>query len=61
MNTITETIPTAFSPETKFAIALHEGAEGHDRVNEIVAHHRFALPPEDEFTHRGIPESVLHD
>lgn len=61
MNTINQTIPTAFSPETSFAIALSETSDHAERTNETFASFRFRLPPEDEFIRRGIPESALHD
>jgi len=61
MNTINQTIPTDFSPETAFAIALNESHVQPERSHETLVPFRFALPPEDKFSRRGIPESALHD
>lgn len=61
MNTINQTIPTAFSPETAFAIALSETSDRPERADETLASFRFRLPSEDEFIRRGVPESALHD
>jgi len=61
MNTITETIPAVFSAEKAFSIPLHAMNEKPEQTNEAVMPYRFALPPEDQFTRHGIPESALHD
>jgi hypothetical protein len=61
MNTNNQTIPTAFSPETAFAIALNEANQQCQQVTEVLMPFRFMLPSEDEFNRRGIPESALHD
>jgi len=61
MNTVNQTIPTAFSPETSFAIALSETRDYPERADESFASFRLRLPPEDEFIRHGIPESALHD
>lgn len=61
MNTTNQTIPTAFSAETAFAIALSETSDRPERTGESFASVRFWLPPEDEFIRRGVPESALHD
>lgn len=61
MNTTNQTISTAFSPETSFAIALSETGDRLERIHETFVPFRFRLPPEDEFIRRGIPESALHD
>ena len=61
MNTITETIPAVFSPETAFSISLHAMNEKPDQESGAVIPFRFALLLEDKFTRRGIPESALHD
>lgn len=61
MNTINQTIPTIFSPETAFPIALAESNQQTERTTEALLPFRFMLPSEDEFNRRGIPESALHD
>lgn len=61
MNTITETIPAVFSPETAFSVSLQATNETSGQESEPVIPFRFALPLEDKFTRRGIPESALHD
>lgn len=61
MNAITETLPTTFSPETSFLIALHSKSDDREQAGETSIPYRFALPPEDKFTRSGIPESALHD
>jgi len=61
MNTTNQTIPTAFSPETSFAIALNEADTQHERVTETLIPFHMMLPSEAEFASRGIPESALHD
>lgn len=61
MNTINQTIPTAFSSETSFAIALGEANPSPKRAAEGLLPFCFALPSEDDFNRRGIPESALHD
>jgi hypothetical protein len=61
MNTINQTIPAAFSPETAFDIALSETVQSSPLPTEALLPLRFLLPSEDEFSRRGIPESALHD
>jgi len=61
MNTSNQSIPTAFSPDTTFAIALSDFSDRSESNNETFVPFRFRLPPEDEFIRRGIPESALHD
>jgi len=61
MNTITESIPTAFTPETAFALSLRNAANKPDRADEGFAPRRFAQPTEDGFAERGNPQSALHD
>jgi len=61
MNLLTETIPTAFCPETAFAIALHTVGKQHERSNEAQMTSHLIATSEDEFLHRGIPDSALHD
>jgi hypothetical protein len=61
MNTINQTIPTAFSPETSFAIPLGESNQQPEFAGAALVPFRFMLPSEDDFNRRGIPESALHD
>lgn len=61
MNTITESIPTVFNPETAFIVPLQNADDEFDRAEEAFAPLRFALPKDDGFAGRGIPESALHD
>jgi hypothetical protein len=61
MNTINQTIPAAFSPDTAFAIALQSVNDDNERENEIFIPFRFVSVAEEEFTRRGIPHSALHD
>jgi len=61
MNTSNQSIPTVFSPDTTFAIAVSEFSDRSERPDESIVPFRFQLPPEDEFIRRGIPESALHD
>lgn len=61
MSTITETIPAVFSPETAFSISLYAMNEKPEQASEAVIQYRFALPPEDNFSRLGVPESALHD
>ena len=61
MNTSNQTIPTIFSPNTTFAIAIGEFSDRSEGNNETFGPFRLRLPPEDEFIRRGIPESALHD
>jgi len=61
MNLLTETIPTAFCPETAFAVALHTSGKQHERSNEAQRMSRLISLSEDELMHRGIPDSALHD
>lgn len=61
MNTMNQTIPTTFNPETNFAVALAEASFAPNRAAEGGVPLRFVLPPEDDFNQRGIPESALHD
>jgi hypothetical protein len=60
MNTIAETIPTAFSAETSFTVTLAASKE-RKQANETPLPRPFPLPPEDRFIRRGVPESALHD
>jgi len=61
MNTITESIPTVFNPETAFVPPLQYAADKSNRADEILIPRRFAEPSEDRFSERGIPHSALHD
>ena len=61
MNTITESIPTVFNPETAFVLSLQNAADQSKRADEIFTPRRFTLPTDDGFAGRGIPESALHD
>jgi len=61
MNTITESIPTVFNPETAFVLSLQNAADKSNRADEIFTPRRFARPTEDTFAERGIPQSALHD
>jgi len=61
MNTSTETIPAIFSAEKALSIPLHATNEKPEQTKEAVMPYCFALPPEDQFTRHGIPESALHD
>lgn len=61
MNTINQTIPASFSPDTLFAIPLQTVSDGNEREKEILRPRRFFSASEDELTRRGIPASALHD
>jgi hypothetical protein len=61
MKTLTESIPTAFNPETAFALSVQPGDEKSSRADEAFTPRRFTLPMDDGFAGRGIPESALHD
>jgi hypothetical protein len=61
MNTSNQNIPTSFSPETSFAIALGEPSQPSERISKTPLPFRFVVPSEDDFNRRGIPESALHD
>jgi len=61
MKTLTESIPTVFNPETAFILSLQNAKDKPNRVDEAFTPHRFALPTEDRFAERGIPQSAIHD
>jgi hypothetical protein len=61
MNTATETIPAAFSPETAFTISLSATNGETAQTKEALFSYRSGLLSEAELTRRGIPESALHD
>jgi len=61
MNTITESIPTVFNPETAFIPSLQSADDRFNRADEAFTPRRFTLPTDDGFAGRGIPESALHD
>ena len=61
MNTISESIPTVFNLETAFVLSLQNADDKFNRADETFTLRRFALPTEDEFAGRGIPESAIHD
>ena len=61
MNTITESIPTVFNPETAFVPSLQSAANKFNRADEPYTPRRFTLPTDEVFAGRGIPESALHD
>ena len=61
MNTITESIPTVFNPETAFALSLQNADAKFNLADEGFTPRRFVLPTDDGFAGRGIPESALHD
>ena len=58
MNTINQTIPTAFSPETAFAIALRNKRPSRTRRRNSLPPFGSVAASEDEFIRRGVPESV---
>jgi hypothetical protein len=61
MNTINQTIPAAFGPDTAFVIAPQPVNDGHERERETFVPLRLLAASENEFTRRGIPHSALHD
>ena len=61
MNTINQTIPAAFSPDTLFAIPMQTVSDVNEREQETLSPRRFFSASEDELTRRGIPDSALHD
>jgi hypothetical protein len=61
MNTITESIPTVFNPETAFALSLQSADDKFNRADEAFTSRRFTLATDDRFAGHGIPESALHD
>jgi hypothetical protein len=61
MNTITESIPTVFNPETAFVLSLQSTDDKFNRADEAFTPRRFTLPTEDRFAERGIPQSAIHD
>lgn len=61
MNTIPETIPTAFAPETAFVLSLRP-ADGQETLQEKLSP-EFAIqsPTYVNLERRGIPDSALND
>lgn len=61
MNKINQAIPATFCSETSFAVLLGESNPQSENIGEVPAPFRCALPGDDELSHRGIPESAIHD
>ncbi len=61
MKTITESMPTVFNPETAFVLSLPNAEDKPNRADEAFIPLRFALPTENRFAERGIPQSAIHD
>jgi len=58
MNTIPETITTAFAPETAFVLSLRPADQQDD---ELPAHFEMKRPVYQNREWRGIPDSALND
>jgi hypothetical protein len=61
MNTITETIPTAFAPETAFALSVHPGDQQETIAQEHSGRSVLNLPSPPNREWPGIPDSALND
>jgi hypothetical protein len=61
MSTISESIPTVFNTETAFVLSLQNADDKFNRADEPFTPRRFALPTDDGFAGRGIPELAIHD
>ena len=61
MNTINQTIPTAFAPETAFALSLQATNSNEKPREKLVVHITFDDLAMLNRERRGIPESALND
>jgi len=61
MNTVTETIPAVFKPETAFVLSVQQGDEKSNRADAAFIPHWVMPPPADDSVRHSAPWSAIHD